>query len=241
MIDVDYHDLVKKAKWAARGSRGGNYMYHWIEDKEFLGKMRALCADIVNQLVQQINNDGHMWVEAHLVGSGAKNMVTQNANEPVDLDYNLCIIETYTWNINNGSEVKRYIQKQFNAVLKKNGWGDCHDSTSALTTKRRYFPKGNHTAFSIDLAIVQERNNCWYRLIHRKTGIVQFDQWYWNEAPHSHGLDRRVDILKENDLWLDVRDTYLEKKNMYLSRQDRDHPSFIVYIEAVNEVYHKCF
>ena len=57
----------------------------------------------------------------------------------------------------------------------------------------------------------------------------------------SNMLDRRVDILKENDLWLKVRDTYLEKKNMYLRRQDHEHPSFIAYIEAVNEVYHKCF
>ena len=241
MIDVDYHDLVKETKWAARGSTGGNYMYHWIEDKEFLGKMRALCADIVNQLVQQINNDGHMWVEAHLVGSGAKNMIAQNANEPVDLDYNLCILENYAFDANDGRRIKPYIQEQFNAVLQKNGWGDCQDSTSALTTERRYFTKGNHTEFSIDLAIVQERNNSWYRLIHQKTGIVQLDQWYWNEAPHSHGLDRRVDILKENDLWLKVRDAYLEKKNMYLSRQDHDHPSFIVYIEAVNEVYCKYF
>ena len=216
-------------------------MYHWIEDKEFESKMRSLCAAIINQLVQRINNDGGLYVEAHLVGSGAKNMITQNANEPVDLDYNLCILENYAFDANDGRRVKMYIQEQFNAVLKKNGWGDCHDSTSALTTERRYFTKGNHTEFSIDLAIVQERNNCWYRLIHRKTGIVQSDQWYWNEAPHSHGLNRRVDILKENDLWLKVRDTYLEKKNMYLSRQDRDHPSFIVYIEAVNEIHYKYF
>ena len=216
-------------------------MYHWIEDKEFESKLRSLCADIINQLVQRINNDGGLYVEAHLVGSGAKNMITQNANEPVDLDYNLCILENYAFDANDGRSIKSYIQEQFNAALKKNGWGDCHDSTSALTTERRYFTKGNHTEFSIDLAIVQERNNCWYRLIHRKTGIVQSDQWYWNEAPHSHGLNRRVDILKENDLWLEVRQTYLDKKNMYLRRQDKNHPSFNVYIESVNEVYYKHF
>ena len=57
----------------------------------------------------------------------------------------------------------------------------------------------------------------------------------------SNMLDRRVDILKENDLWLEVRNTYLEKKNMYLHRQDCTHPSFIVYIESVNEVYYRYF
>lgn len=34
---------------------------------------------------------------------------------------------------------------------------------------------------------------------------------------------------------------YLEKKNMYLLRQDHNHPSFVVYVEAVNEVYSRYF
>ena len=69
-------------------------MYHYIEDKEFLKRMRGLCSNIINQLVQRINNDAVMKVEAHLVGSGAKNLETQNANNPIDLDYNLCVIST---------------------------------------------------------------------------------------------------------------------------------------------------
>ncbi len=28
---------------------------------------------------------------------------------------------------------------------------------------------------------------------------------------------------------------------MYLSRQDHNHPSFVVYVEAVNEVYNERF
>ena len=216
-------------------------MYHYIEDKEFLKNLRSVCSDIVNQLVQQINNDGELLVEAHLVGSGARNMVTQNANEPVDLDYNLCIVDTFGMDINDGRCLKEYIRKRFNIVLKRNGWGDCGDSTSVLATEKRPFPKGNKTKFSIDLAIVQKQGDSWFRLIHRKTGFVHLDQWYWNEAPHSNGLSKRVNTLKRNDLWAEVREVYLRKKNAYLCKQDPYHPSFIAYIEAVNEVYHKNF
>lgn len=52
---------------------------------------------------------------------------------------------------------------------------------------------------------------------------------------------RRQYELKEAGLWQEVRDRYLEKKNMYLSWQDRNHPSFVVYVEAVNEVYNRYF
>lgn len=223
------------------GTDRRKYMYHYIEDREFLKDMRRLCSDIVNQLVQRINRDGALLVEAHLVGSGARNMVTQNGDEPVDLDYNLCILEAYEINIYDGRAIKEYVRKQFNQVLNANRWGNCQDSTSALTTERRQFTSGNNTEFSIDLAIVQERGGRWHRLIHHKTGVIALDQWIWAEIRHSDGLNHRADKLKKYHLWKTVRDTYLEKKNLHLSRQDWNHPSFNVYIEAVNEVYHQHF
>ena len=216
-------------------------MYHYIADKEFLKRMKILCSDIINQLVQSINNDSVMTVEAQLVGSDAKNLIMQNANEPIDLDYNLCIVEVFGINFNDGRTIKEHIRKHFNAVLNNNGWSDCQDSTSALSTEPRHFTKGNKTEFSIDLAIVCESHYGWERLIHRKTGIVDYDQWYWNEAPNSRGLVDKVCDIKNENLWQEVREIYLDKKNMYLRRGDHNHPSFIVYIETINEIYNKYF
>lgn len=216
-------------------------MYHFIEDKNFLKNMRSLCSGIVNELVQNINNDSLLDVEAHLVGSGARNLETQNANEPIDLDYNLNILEVYGVDINrDAGKIKEYVREMFNKVLRKHGWSDCQDSTAALTTERRHFTKGNQTEFSVDLAIVTENNDgTWYRLIHNKTGLFANDQWYWNEGANTKGFRKRVDWCKKNDCWADVRITYLNKKNMYLSRGDRNHPSFVCYTEAVNEIYYK--
>lgn len=214
-------------------------MYHFIEDKEFLGRMRKVCSDIINQLVQKINKGDFLNVKAYLVGSGARNFITQNANNPIDLDYNLDVIELEC-DINNGKEIKKYVQKIFNEVLNRNDWEDCQDSTSALTTKKMHFTKGNQTSFSIDLAITtRDTNDNLYRLIHKKTGFVSQDEWYWNEIPKSKGLDKRIKWLKGNNKWGELRETYLDKKNMYLKRNDYNHPSFICYIEAVNEVYYK--
>lgn len=216
-------------------------MYHYIEDKEFLKRMKSRCSDIINQLVQSINNDSVMTVETQLVGSGAKNLITQNANEPIDLDYNLCVVKVFDINFNDGRAIKEHIRKHFNAVLNNNGWNDCQDSTSALSTELRHFTKGNKTEFNIDLAIVRESNLGWERLIHYKTGFVFDDQWYWNEAPNSRDLVDKVCDIKDENLWQEVRDIYLDKKNMYLCRGDHNHPSFIVYIETINEIYNKYF
>ncbi|MFA5561692.1 MAG: hypothetical protein WDA00_03550 [Eubacteriales bacterium] len=214
-------------------------MYHFIEDKDFLKRMKSLCSDIVNQLVQQINGDGEMRVKANLVGSGAKNLITQNENNPIDLDYNLEIVDSGSFDINDGTGIKEYVRKQFNIVLNANEWGDCQDSTSALTTEQRIFKNGNKTPYSIDLCIIATSDDAWFRLIHEKTGYFNRDRWYWNKGRNSEKMQQKVNWLKENDLWLEVRDTYLEKKNMYLRRNDHDHSSFMIYIEAVNEVYNR--
>ena len=215
-------------------------MYHYIEDKDFLNRMKSLCAGIINQLVQSINNDTFMTAKANLVGSGAKNLVTQNENEPIDLDYNIIIGTKYV-GIYTEQEIKEYIRKQFNKILRKNRWSDCKDSKSALSTEKRTVTKGNKTKFSIDLAIIYEDKNGNYRLIHEKSGIVSQDRYYWNKALESREVEKKVSILKSNNLWPQVRDTYLNKKNFYLRRNDHNHPSYVVYIETVNQVYNKFF
>lgn len=216
-------------------------MYHYIQDKDFQKRLKSTCSDIVNQLIQSINKGSAMTVKACLVGSGAKNLITQNANNPIDLDYNICILDTKSININNGRDIKEYIRKEFNSVLKMNGWGDCHDSTSALTTGKRVFKRGNKTEFSIDLAIAFKNNFGWHKLVHEKTGWAIYDGYYWNQIPDSKQLEEKVNAIKLNHLWDEVRSTYLEKKNMYLKRNDNTHPSFIIYIESVNQVYYKYF
>ena len=216
-------------------------MYHYIEDKVFLKDMKYLCSNIINQLVQLINNDSVMEVEAHLVGSGARNLITQNSNEPIDLDYNLYIADFGDFSSSNEREIKEYVRKQFNIILKRNGWSDCMDSTSVLTTEKRHFTKGNHTEFSIDLAIVFNNRDGWHRLIHDKTGFAAWDRYCWNIVPNSRDLFDKVTGIKDEHLWNEVIDVYLEKKNMYLRRQDYNHPSFNVYVEAVNQVFNKYF
>lgn len=216
-------------------------MYHYIQDKDFLKRLKGTCCDIVNQLVQSINNDSVMTVKACLVGSGAKNLITQNENESIDLDYNLCIVSTKSINILDGHEIKEYVRKQFNKILYSNGWDDCQDSTSALTTGKRAFQKGNQSAFSIDIAITCKYNNNWQRLIHQKTGLVNRDRYYWNEVQDSGKLEEKVRVIKSENLWGEVRRIYLDKKNFYLCRNDYTHPSFIIYVEVVNQIYNEHF
>ncbi len=217
------------------GDSKGDTMYHWVEDKEFLKRAYRDCSDIVNQLVQELRNYG-IEARMNVVGSKKRNMITQNANEAIDFDFNLLIDNSDDYQ--RASDLKEDVREAFNEVLAANGWEDCDDSTSALTTKKMVYKAGNKTPFSIDVCIVKQDRYGLHRLVHQKTGFVALDQWYWNLVPDSRGLWEKEAVLKP-DYWLEVRETYLNKKNMYLRRTDDDHPSFKCYIEAVNEVYEK--
>lgn len=54
-----------------------------------------------------------------------------------------------------------------------------------------------------------------------------------------YNINFKIKVLKEHNLWNEVRKVYLTKKNMYLRRNDFNHPSFVCYIETVNELYRK--
>lgn len=122
-------------------------------------------------------------------------------------------------------------------------FSESHDSTSCLTALL-HFKDEPTVKFSFDVAIVAKNSNgtlC--RLIHNKNvwGYGN-DQYVWNEVPNSHNIVQKVKQIKIKGLWLHVRDRYIYLKNLYLSRpREKDHPSFIVYIEAVNQIYNKFF
>ena len=54
-------------------------------------------------------------------------------------------------------------------------------------------------------------------------------------SKNSKDCDKKAEKLKTAERWNQVRDHYLELKNQFIN--DTNHPSFICYVMAINEVY----
>lgn len=212
-------------------------MYDWVRDKLFLSRMRKDCGEIMQDLCHQLREDCNIGASFYLIGSGAKNLILQNENQPIDLDYNVEIVRCDDYDACR--EIKDSMQKAFNKVLKRHGLRDCCDSKSSLTTRVMNYREGNKTGFSMDVAIVcrDEEDNL-YRLIHNKTGYTYLDTYVWEKAKDSKGIRKKADKIKKVHAWDKVRQQYKDLKNRYIWQNDHNHPSYICYIEAVNNVYY---
>lgn len=209
-------------------------MYKYVEDKQFLSRMRSLCGEIMQDLCHTLKEEYDIGASFYLVGSGARNLILQNANQPIDLDYNLEITRIDDWE--DCKEIKECVRKAFNIVLREYGWSDCQDSTSSLTTEKRHLIREivqNFQWIFVLFARIQHGN--YHRLIHDKRCFP--NRYFWNQAPNSRNIREKAKYIKEKGKWTLVREQYLKIKKQYLTSNDYNHSSFICYIEAVNNVY----
>lgn len=216
-------------------------MYKLVDEAE-CKKYRSDCSTTLKQTCSILRKKG-IISQFTLVGSGARNMVTRNGDGPFDLDYNLEIIKALDEYWNDLHHLKDTVRVALDkAIGIKSCFSEAQDSTSCLTALL-HFDNEPSVNFSFDVAIVTKNSKgslC--RLIQNKNGFgIGNDQYVWNEIPDSHDVAQKAKQIKSKGLWLEVREQYVNLKNMYLSRQDKSHPSFIVYVEAVNQVYNKYF
>lgn len=213
-------------------------MYRYVEDKEFLKRAQGCCSELMHELEDELRDSG-IKSQFFLVGSGARNMVTQNEEESIDFDYNLNILDCEDFR--DCKSIKQDVINAFNCVMRNNNLATVDDSTSSITTKKIYFRDDPSIEFSMDVCIVtKDHDDKWLRLIHKKGPTSYYDEYFWNIAPHSKNYTEKAKVIKSvPGGWERVRTQYIKIKNRYLTQNDHNHPSFICYVEAVNNVYHQ--
>ena len=227
-----YNDSVKKLSNGRLGIKEAN-MFELVEAAE-LKTYRKYCSDTLTKLRNNLNKSYDIVTQFTLVGSGASNLVTKNGDGPYDLDYNLIIIRMPNEYWNDLSKLKNKVMSELNKITQKTLFSDSKDSKSVITSLL-HFNNTPQVEFSFDIAIIAKNkvgNYC--RLIHNKHGMNTYG---WEEVPKSNKLESKAKELKKLGYWPTVRRRYLELKNRYLSCQDDNHPSFVVYTETINQLY----
>ena len=173
-----------------------------------------------------------------LIGSGGRHLITREVkgNKGYDFDYNL-IIPTPTDFKWNAKVVKEQFMNAFKKALKGYKYSDPQDSTSSFTIK---VVDKNHNKIehSCDFAIIYydegiAENGYYYLRNNKNQGRYSFE---FREL--SRNVDGKLEEIKEyyEHGWNIVRDEYLKVKN---NNKDPNKHSFVLYLEAVNNVYNQ--
>lgn len=214
-------------------------MYEFISANESK-RYRHDCSKVLQKTGQILREKG-INTTFYLVGSGARNMITRNGNGPYDLDYNIEIISANNIYWNDLGKMKETIRTALNEAEGKPFFQNVsiQNSTRVLTTVL-HFNNTPEVEFSFDVAILARDNNGDLHQLNYDKTFSSPNHYIWNIRPDSRDISDKADLLrKDNQIWDEVRKCYLQKKNMYLKRQDNNHSSFKIYVEAVNEIYYK--
>jgi hypothetical protein len=93
--------------------------------------------------------------------------------------------------------------------------------------------KNSRILHSCDFAIVYDCDNVRQQYIHYNK---EQQSYYWEYQPKGfYMLPDKIKWIKDNDLWQDVKDLYLEKKNM---NNDFNKKSRSIFAETIAEVFH---
>ncbi len=201
-------------------------MYKWA-DPQKIKTLAKWCEDILHSVQEEVRD--YFTFDIRLIGSGDKRLVTQNADQSFDLDYNIILQKDKKNLLNNPKQIKEIFVSRFNRVLEANvsNFKYASDSTSVITVKISL----DNKLFAFDVAIIVENND---GVFYRLTNDKESGRYIWNEIALSADYFERVKRVKDNGLWEEFRKRYLELKNMHLRRQDGV-KSFSIFLETLNE------
>ena len=194
------------------------------------------CYNHLSKLITELKKIG-IKATLYPIGSGKRHLVTQKIingkPQAYDLDFNLEIdLDSLPPKYKSLKKLKDKIRGLLNEIIAENdSFSDGQDSTSVISVPL-HFPDSPEIKFSFDLAIVSRNpyGNL-QRLIHDKS----HNNYTWSPSKKSKDCDKKAEKLKTAERWNQVRDHYLELKNQFIN--DTNHPSFICYVMAINEVH----
>ena len=208
------------------------YHYEYVTKKQ-AEPYRKEFENIIHE-VQDILRDEFTF-SYRFIGSSSRDMITfdSTTNRGFDFDVNLYVNdddENYT-----AEEIKKRIMNAINRVTYRSSFSPCEDSTRVITLKKITCSPFARIEYSCDFAIVHDykdkkgRKHQQYIHFQKNQGIYQ-----WNEQQKGYDLESRVDWLRKNQLWNEVRELYLWKKNNNTNLKKK---SRALYAETINEVY----
>lgn len=196
-----------------------------------LSPVKKDLISIIHSVQDLIRKD--FTFQFNFVGSAERNMVTYDVgtNMGFDFDVNIHINDECEF---SAKEIKTKVRTALDRIAPRFGYGYAEDSTRVLTIKFKD-RKNSKILHSCDFAIVNDYvdddGDERQEYIHFNKGQKSYS---WREQPRGYYLlPEKVEWVKENGYWNEVRELYLHKKN---SNRNPNKHSRSLYAETIHEI-----
>ncbi|MCI8335560.1 MAG: hypothetical protein HFI72_00125 [Peptococcaceae bacterium] len=204
-------------------------MYHFkYVVKNEINPIRKELDELIHQVRNEVRN--HFTFQYEFVGSVKRNMVTYDIKSNVGFDFDVNIMVNDDDENYSAKEIKHILMQAFNKLAYKYHYAPCENNTRVFTIKVKD-REHSQILYSCDFAIVNNYG-------HHQQQYIRFNKksniYTWEKQPKGfYLLPEKIQFCKENNLWPDVRETYLEKKNMNM---DNNKKSRSIFAEAIHQV-----
>lgn len=212
------------------------YHYEYVTRKE-ANPYRDEFVDVIHE-VQDVLRDNFTF-NYRFIGSSSRNMITYDSktNRGFDFDVNLYVNDPeQNW---SPKEIKLLLMRSIDLAARKRGFYPCENSTRVITLKKISFDPFARIEYSCDFAIMRDcidnKGRKHQQYIHFQKSQNRF---LWNEQQKGYDLEAKEEWIKKQNLWDEVLELYLWKKNNNVGLKKK---SRSLYAETINEIYQQCY
>lgn len=186
---------------------------------------------LLNLVQDEVRNE--FTFRYNFIGSDARNMVTYDPKSNVGYDFDVNIRVNDTEDCYSPKEIKLILKNAFDKYVKKFNFDYGEDNSRVITIKVKDTKK-SEIIYSCDFAVVRDFEDGSQQYIrHNKN----HNTYVWEWQPDGfYMLPERIELIKDNNLWQELRELYLENKN---KNTDIHKKSRSIFAETVNQIVNK--
>lgn len=210
------------------------YHYKYVDRSEW-APVREELLGLLHKLQDEVRE--HFTFQYHFIGSSKRNMITRDlcGNKGFDFDVDLEINDRSCRY--SPSQIREILRVGIDRITNPNGlpvmgYDHAENSTRVLTIKVKD-PANSRILHSCDLCIV--RKSCDGRRQYIRKNIRHYNYTWEYQSEDFEALPEKIDWVKRNGHWQEVRELYLRKKNNNFPFK----PSRSLFAEAVHEIWQK--
>lgn len=205
--------------------------FEYVPKKEYMPVKKQLI-ELIHKVQDEVREK--FTFDFEFIGSASRNMITRNRKSNVGYDFDVNLFVNDDENQFKPKEIRNTLRKAFDKYAKAYGYDYGEDSKRVITLKVKDIANAR-ILHSIDFAVVNDYvdddgdDRQEYIFFNKKT-----NQYEWQDQPVGYyELPEKIDWIKENKLWTELRKKYIQLKN---SNSDSKKKSRSIFASACSAI-----